>query len=141
MANGGSFEPAPGIFNVEVKISPTPGLLNNHTGLRVEHGGSTTLPPGAAPTSCASPSGRFYTPFSSSACGAPASNWYAVLVFANGTIGSVFDSSGVWSGAPTMLTDLMEIYTVSGGKLSSAADSLVVYGVDIEEFQSTSVPL
>jgi hypothetical protein len=127
MTNGGSSEPAPGVFAVDLALDPTAGLSTSMFALDLYNDTSGSVLPGSAPPSCAAPAGASYTSFTPTHCGAPAAGWYAVLTFTNDSVASVFDHSGTWSGAPVLLNATMQIFLVSGTNLTGTG-ALNTYG-------------
>jgi hypothetical protein len=97
-------------------------------GLELTNSSTGALETGDAPASCAPPSGAAYTAFTASGCGAPTGNWYAVLVFTNGTVANVFSGTGGWVGAAVSLANYMHIDVVSGANYTGSGDLLVAYG-------------
>lgn len=130
-----AYEPVPGLFEVVLGLSPSAGLITGIFGLKLTNLSTGPVDPGTEPTSCAPPSPLSFTKFSTTNCGAPASGWYAVLLFPNGTIASLFGgrAPGAWSPVPIGLDDLMELIVLSaddqvGATLSATGTAPPVYG-------------
>jgi hypothetical protein len=121
--------PRAGLYDLELGLAPTPGLTTAMFGLELMNASTAaTLPLGAAPGSCASPSGGTRSAFNSTNCGPSASGWYAVLVEPGGWIGSVFQAPAAWSSAPLPLTNAMHLYLASATNLSATEDVLDAAG-------------
>jgi len=129
MLEVGSTHPVSGVFDIQLALSPTPGLTTEFVGLRITNTTSGPVAPGAGPATCTAPAGGPFTAFTPTNCGTPTGNWYAVLVFQNNTIASVFDNSGRWSGATVALNSTMSIYIVTGTQYSRGEDTLNAYGI------------
>jgi hypothetical protein len=127
MHNLGQSQPAPGVFEIEITVNPTEGLPTGVFGLEIRNSTDGVVPPGIHPLSCTASSGGSFTAFTVGYCGAPTGSWYAVLVFDNTTVATVFDTGG-WSGAEVTLTTLMEIYVISGTSYHGVGDSLIAQG-------------
>jgi len=127
MASRGYSEPAAGVFYIAVGLNPASGLTTALFALKIGNNTTGLVAPGSASTSCQGPSGSTYTAFIAGNCGAPSGNWYAVLVLGNGTVASVFDSSGVWSGPSVVLQDTMQIYIVSGTNYTEPGNYLAAF--------------
>jgi hypothetical protein len=128
LENLGSSNPAPGVYYIALDVFPSSGLTTGLFGLWLTNSTTGLLETGDAPASCAPPSGGAYTPFNSSNCGTPTGNWYAVLVFTNGTVANVFSGTGAWVGGTVSLANYMQIDVVSGTNYTQSEDLLIVFG-------------
>jgi hypothetical protein len=129
----GSSHPAMNLFEVEISISPTAGLLTKMFALYLTNSTTGRVQDGNSPGSCAGPSGSTFTQFTVASCGAPSAGWYGVLVLPNGTIASVYSSSTNWSGVLIWLSNQMDLYVISsqsqlGATLSAAGIGISVSG-------------
>lgn len=127
--------PAAGVYYVEVGIYPEAGLLTQMFVLNLRNSTTGPVPTGAAPASCAGPSGSSFVGFTVQNCGAPATgNWYAVLVFPNATVASVYSASSgySWSGLIIWLSSQMEIYVISSVDQVGATLTSVGVGITIQ---------
>jgi hypothetical protein len=99
MVEVGASHPNTDLYYIDIAVNPTVGLATAVFGLRITNISGSVITPGIAPPSCAAPYGGTLSAFNPENCGTPDGNWYAVLVFENTTVSSVFDVSGRWSGA------------------------------------------
>ena len=119
-----------GIHYAALNVSVKPGLSTGWFRLQLDYSTSISVLAGIPPQSCAVPDGSSYTRFSPDSCGAPSWNWYAVFVYQNLTIASVFGNLGLWLGKPVVLNDTFVLYVITGLNLSAIPYSLSAYPTD-----------
>lgn len=122
----GITNPAVGVYEVEIAIDPEFGLTTAYFELEVHNASGGNVLAGRGPSSCVPSSGSGATSFTLANCGAPIGNWYAVLVFHNGTVGSVYNGpdSWRWTSPTVWLSSSMKIYLVSDSDFGSAGYEL-----------------
>jgi hypothetical protein len=126
--------PVLGAYEENFSVDPAGSFTTADFALEVLVGG-TVLAPGSAPPGCTALQGGLPVTFNATTCGAPSTGWYAVLVPANGTVGSVFDDAYRWSGPPLGLSPTWHLDIVSGASLHSGIGTLTSYGLGAYEVE------